>query len=230
MPRLDVGLRRSAHIVGGSNIGSIDEASAQHAPELPSAEQLHSRKGAWTDVPRFAWWSTKALTAGTSGIVGIVVVFVLVWISLVLFAPFPVKTTLVGALLPAVVLTYVLVFAVSVIVWVVALMNPRVGVYVSTRNDAVLSLILRRRSRTIEPTNHVVRNVKRGQGRLFRTELGEPLFKLLTDQGIRLMAQTTSHTVRDRYLEEWGKYGLRHIRCGKLIYEPEGWARSRNGA
>lgn len=119
----------------------------------------------------------------------------------------------------------VFIAVIALLVWAAYLARSNCGVYLSRRDDAAIVLILRRRGRTIEPSNHVARNVGKKQGAQFRKDLGKPLFQWLNIYRVRLQAQVTSPTVLNIYLNEWGQYGLVHVKRGRLVYAPPGWTR-----
>lgn len=195
---------------------------------LPSAAQLQAHEARWRDLLRLAWWSSKAILVSTWGISAAATVYVLAWLCFAVSVTPNARSLGIAMALtqvPAAASTALLIAVISLASWTTYLAKPNSLVYLSTRRDAAMVLMLRRRDRTIEPINHVVRNVGQKQGERFRAELGQPLFNMLNATRTRLQAQVTSRTVLATYLREWGQYGLQHAKRGRILYEPPGWTR-----
>lgn len=203
-------------------------SNQRSALTLPTAGQLHSNEARWGDLPRLSWWTYKAFLAGTWGKVAIGLMYLIAWVFLAacLTSDARPRGIAVAVAAPlALAAVAVLIAVIAFAIWATYLARSSCGVYLSRRDDAAMVLILRRRGRTIEPSNHVARNVGKKQGAQFRKDLGKPLFQWLNIYRVRLQAQVTSRKVREIYLSEWGQYGLVHVKRRRLVYAPPGWTR-----
>jgi len=203
-------------------------SNQRSALTLPTAAQLHANEARWGDLLRLAWWTCKAMLAGWFGKIAIALMYLIAWAYLALFLTSDARSLGIAVAMAAplaLAAVAVLIAVIAVLIWATYLARSNCGVYLSRRDDAAIVLILRRRGRTIEPSNHVARNVGKKQAAQFRKDLGEPLFQWLNTNRVRLQAQVTSRKVLKIYLSEWGQFGLKHVKCGRLVYAPTGWTR-----